>query len=238
MARFLRANFRVDPAEQEVYLPILNGAFKWLDIISASTIGEVVVAEVFPMWHDALYQWLLLEDANYEEIGQWFEWWADEALPEEIRSLPSVFVEFEKGAALINAALDLGDEVAALLPPPSKGSALAVDQSLKKEKHHHRHHRHHHHPARPTPSKPDLEEVNFKDIVEDWCQENDLQFIPERKKVHAEGPLYRITARGDGKGGVLVYFKGGKVITETKKGMEEFHADKKADWGYLWELAQ
>jgi tuftelin-interacting protein 11 len=238
MARYLRAKFKVDPQDQEPYLEMLTGVFEWLEIISASMVGEVVVAEVFPMWHDVLYQWLITDEANYEEIGQWFEWWKDEVFPDAIKSLPSITAEFEKGTALIEKALDLGDRAKTDLEPPQTGPALQAPKSPSREKSHHKRH-HRREEPQPTPTKQEAPVATFKSKVEDWCQANDLQFIPERKKVHAEGPLYRITARGDGKGGVLVYFKGDRLFAETRKnGVVEIRADRESDLVVLMEYAQ
>jgi tuftelin-interacting protein 11 len=237
MGRYLRTNFRVDPQDQEPYLEMLAGVFEWLSIIDAPTIGEVIVAEIFPMWHDVLYQWLITDEANYEEIGEWFLWWKDEVFPNDIRSLPSIAAEFDKGTALIDKALDLGDRVATELEAPQKGPALQADTSTRDKNHHRRHH--HRHEAQPAPVREEAPPATFKSIVEDWCAANDLQFMPERKKVHAEGPLYRITARGDGKGGVLVYFKGDRLFAETRKdGVVEIRADREADLIVLMEYAQ
>lgn len=239
MARYLRSKFKVDPQDQEPYLEMLTGVFEWLDVISASMIGEVVVAEVFPLWHDVLYQWLITDEANYEEIGQWFEWWKDEVFPDAIKSLPSITAEFEKGTALIEQALDLGDRAKTELQPPQAGPALQIPKSPSREKGHHHRRAHRHQETQATPKKEEPPAVTFKSIVEDWCQANDLQFIPERKKVHAEGPLYRITARGDGKGGVLVYFKGDRLFAETRKnGVVEIRAGSEADLVVLMEYAQ
>ncbi|EON95745.1 putative spindle pole body component protein [Phaeoacremonium minimum UCRPA7] len=231
MGRYLRANFRVDPSDQETYLPMLTGVLKWLDIISPTMIGEVIVAEVFPKWHDVLYQWLIMDDANYEEIGQWFEWWHDEVFPADIKELPSIAAEFDKGTAMIEEALNLGENAKSHLVPPRKGPAFEVKKTAKEPQHKHRHH-----PA-SAPIIQEPEKISFRSVVEDWCQENDLQFIPERKKVHTEGPLYRITARGDGKGGVLSYFKGDKLCVQTKNGLEEFTGDRGSDWDRLMTLA-
>lgn len=239
MARYLRSKFKVDPQDQEPYLEMLTGVSEWLDVISASMIGEVIVAEVFPLWHDVLYQWLITDEANYEEIGQWFEWWKDEVFPDAIKSLPSITAEFEKGTGLIEQALDLGDRAKTELQPPQAGPALQIPKSPPREKSHHHRDANRHKDAQPTPKKEEPPAVTFRSMVEDWCQANDLQFIPERKKVHAEGPLYRITARGDGKGGVLVYFKGDRLFAETRKnGAVEIRADSEADLVVLMEYAQ
>jgi len=212
MARYLKANFRVVPQDQEPYMDMLEGLLKWLEVLSPSMIGEVVVAEIFPMWHTALHQWLLLDDADYGEIGQWFEWWQESVFPDEIKALPSIDAEFKKGTNLIDRALDLGDRAKEELQAPERGPALRTSKLPSRDKEQ----KHRHQPVpQPAPAKQ-AEEVTFRHAMEDWCQENDLQFIPERKKVHAEGPMYRITARGDGKGGVLVYFKGDILFAERR----------------------
>jgi tuftelin-interacting protein 11 len=236
MARHLAAKFRVDPQDQEPYIEALTGVFEWTSVISASMVGEVIVAQVFPPWHKVLYQWLISDEANYEEIGQWFLWWKDEVFPEDIRTLPTIAAEFAKGTAMIERALELEDRVKAELEPPQKGPAL-------QDKHSHKHHHRHHATQQSTPVKKSEPmpptPVTFRSMVEDWCQANDLQFIPERKKVHEEGPLYRITARGDGKGGVLVYFKGDKLFAETRKdGLVEIREDRESDLAMLMEYAQ
>ncbi|KAK3321816.1 GC-rich sequence DNA-binding factor-like protein-domain-containing protein [Apodospora peruviana] len=243
MARYMKANFKVNPQDQEPYIEMLDGLLQWTDIIRPSMVGEVLVSAVFPMWHSALYHWLILEDPNYEEIGQWFQWWQDDVFPQEIKALPSIAAEFEKGTALIERALDLGDRAKSDLKPPESGPTLQQAPKSEKHRHHHRQNREQQQattaPAAAQEAKKQTDEVvTFRHVIEDWCQENDLQFIPERKKVHAEGPLYRITARGDGKGGALVYFKGDVLFAEVKgKDPIKLHRDQKRTWELLLDMA-
>ncbi|EFW98916.1 spindle pole body component [Grosmannia clavigera kw1407] len=266
MASYVRAQFRVDPRDQAPYLEVITGEFQWLGLVAAELVGEVMVAEVFPMWHETLYQLLTTPGlASLDRIAQWLQWWADEAFPAPIRQLSSVAAEFERGMVMINEALDLGgnpDLVRLALTPPQKGPTLRVEgpaaTTLRDNRHHasHRyrsqqehHHRHHHRSIGRAGTSPttaavtsvsgagDHEEMSIRHYVEDWCETNDLQFVPERKKVHAEGPLYRITARGDGKGGVLAYFKGLRLYVETKKGPVEVRVDREEDWVQLLSMA-
>ncbi|KAL1897957.1 hypothetical protein Sste5346_003809 [Sporothrix stenoceras] len=263
MARYIRAQFRVDPHDQAAYLEVVTGEFQWLALLAPEMVGEVMVAEVFPMWHEALYKLLTDERSgeSLDRIGQWFQWWADEVFPASIQKLPSVAAEFERGLSMINEALDLGvvdgvynaDRVRQFLAPPSKGPALKTSSSSSSRHNGHGHSSRHHHsshrhgdkekekPAPPAPTAPsaDNEEMSIRHYVEEWCESNDLQFIPERKKVHAEGrPLYRLTARGDGRGGVLAYFKGVRLYAETKKGPVEIRVDREDDWTRLLAMAQ
>lgn len=234
MARYLKTNFRVAPEDQEPYMEMLEGILQWVDVIPPTMVGEVIASGVFPQWHQSLYQWLILDDASYEEIGQWFEWWHDTALA-DIKDLPSISAEFAKGTALIEQALDLGDRVKAELKAPDARPALEAKDTRPSGKH--PHHHHHHRETRPLPA-PEPEEKTFRSNTEDWCEENELQFIPERKKVHVEGPLYRITARGDGRGGVLVYFKGDTLVAEKKNDVSlVVHPGIEAEWANLYDLA-
>lgn len=226
MTRYLRKNFQVQPSDQEPYLQVLSGVLEWRYVVSPTLVAEVVVAEVFPKWHEILYQWLVDENVSYEDIAEWCEWWHDTAgpLPAEIRDTISVASEFEKGLHTIEHALDLfdlGEDPKAALAPPSSEPAYAPQPT---NGHHGRSHTHHRHreQKRQEAAATAKEKRSFRHLVEDWCQENDLQFIPERKQHHSEGPLYRITARGDGKGGKLGYFKGDKLCILAKNGVDEF----------------
>ncbi|TDZ54342.1 G-patch domain-containing protein [Colletotrichum trifolii] len=86
MGRYLRKNFKVDPSDQEPYLPALLGVFEWSAILTPKVLGEVIVTEVFRQWHDKLNEWLDLDEANFMEIGEWMFWWRD-LLSEDIRNL-------------------------------------------------------------------------------------------------------------------------------------------------------
>jgi tuftelin-interacting protein 11 len=215
MARFLKneKNFMVDPNDQAPYMSSLQGIFAWKDILKPRIVGQVIVETVFPMWHNVLHQWLTIVGPN-EEIGQWFEWWRDEVFPEEIKSLPLIQAEFDKGHDMINEALDLGSKAATHLPAPSKRQHTSLPPAKTT-------------PAKPTPV-PAVEESTFRHRVEDWCIENDLQFLPEKKVLHSAGPLYRITAAGNGKNGTLVYFKGDSLWAVSRKGADQ--VEIRIDW--------
>ncbi|KFX88225.1 hypothetical protein O988_09104 [Pseudogymnoascus sp. VKM F-3808] len=70
----------------------------------------------------------------------------------------------------------------------------------------------------PKIEKPELEEVTFRHQLEDWCMARDLQFIPEKSTLEANGPVYRVTAAAIGKGGVLIYLRGDSIYAQIKRG--------------------
>ncbi|KAI1823946.1 TFP11-domain-containing protein [Xylaria intraflava] len=228
MGRYLRTNFRIDPSDQEPYLKILQGVLKWTDIISSSMIAEVVVTAVFPMWHDVLYQWLTNDDVNYEEVGTWFMWWHDDVFPPEISSHESIRSEFQRGTAMIEKALALGDEAKHRLPRPEGHPARPSKPRPSKPKTEEKPK-----PAHP-PSKPtEAAEPTFRDEVEHWCQENDLRFMPVHKANEQGKHYFRLTARMDGKGGVLAYFQGDILVVESRKINGEFRREATAEWNAL-----
>ncbi|KAF4634462.1 hypothetical protein G7Y89_g3639 [Cudoniella acicularis] len=209
MSRFLKNehNFKVDPTDQELYLSALQGIVAWEPILGTRIIGQVITETVFPMWHNVLYQWLTVVGPN-EEIGQWFEWWRDSVFPEDIQNLKMIQEEFTKGHEMINQALDLGSKASTHLSAPTSSTPLPSTQPILPT------------PNTPKPQQPIQEETTFKHLIEDWCIENDLQLLPEKKVLHSAGPLYRVTAAGNGKNGTLVYFKGDSLWAITRKGKE------------------
>ncbi|KAI0466113.1 GC-rich sequence DNA-binding factor-like protein-domain-containing protein [Xylaria cf. heliscus] len=233
MGRYLRTNFRVDPGDQEPYLRMLQGVVKWVDIISSSMISEVIIAEVFPMWHDVLYQWLTSDEANYDEIGAWFEWWHADVFPPEIAAHPSVQAEFRRGTATIEKALELGDEAKHALPPPEKKPARPARDEKKSREEKKR-------PKLPQPPPVPAEVVvpTFRGEVESWCLDNDIRFIPVRKANELGKHYFRLTARLDGKGGVLAYFHSGGedadvLVVESRKINGTFRRAERAEWDAL-----
>ncbi|KAL5606989.1 uncharacterized protein BROUX77_004182 [Berkeleyomyces rouxiae] len=106
MGRFLRRHFRVDPSDQAPYVAILQGVLQWKDVLGTKTLGEVVSTQVFPMWHDKLNEWFSLQEVNFSEVADWFEWWNNDVYPPDIQSLSSVREEFEKGLARMERALE------------------------------------------------------------------------------------------------------------------------------------
>ena len=214
MARFLKTSeyFIVSPNDQEPYMKALQGIFAWKDILKPRMIAQIIIETVFPMWHSVLHQWLTVVGPN-EEIGQWFEWWRDEVFPVEIQNLKSIQEEFEKGHEMINKALDLGPDAATHLPAPVRREKFKSPPPV---------------PVTSTKSAPVVEESTFRHRIENWCLENDLQFLAEKKVLHSAGPLYRITAAGNGKNGTLVYFKGDSLTAVQRKGVEQ--VDIKINW--------
>ena len=206
LAAYLRTNLEINPQDQD--LGVLNDVFKWKDLFRPSIMGELLAAEFFPKWHDILHVWLTSEP-NFEEVGEWFRWWKLQ-IPEEIGDVKSVSDEWDKGLGMMHLALELGDEVATRLPPPTatrpdEFKSTAVQGSLPTKQ-------------LQSAAASHVEESTFKDQVEEWCATEDLMFIPLREAHPGKGsPLFRITASASGKGGVQVFLEQGVVWAQNRK---------------------
>lgn len=203
LASHLRTNFEINPQEQD--LGPLDNVLKWQDYFNPHVMAELLVAEFFPKWHDTLHLWLT-SDPNYEEVGEWFSWWKEQ-IPEAIRDLKPTADEWQKGLEMMALALELGDRASEELPAPApretKDFTKHVNghQAVKAEK------------VAPVM----VEEMSFKDQVDQWCISENLLMIPMREAHATTGlPVFRITASATGKGGVLVYLKGDVVWAQNR----------------------
>jgi len=206
-AAYLRDNFEINPAEQD--LAPLEAVFAWRGLVSNQVLGELLKTQFFPKFLDIIHQWLTSEEVVFKEVEGWIAWWRDEILKDEINSLSSVASGWNEAYTLINQALDLGDARMTDLPAPrieSTGATPETPQfskSINKE------------PPRPAAQ---VEEATFRDVVEEFCAEENLLMQPLREAHSLTGlPLFRITASASGKGGAIAYLKGDVLWVQNKK---------------------
>ncbi|EYE92172.1 putative G-patch domain protein (TFIP11) [Aspergillus ruber CBS 135680] len=209
LGRHLREDFDVNPQDQD--LTPLEDIFKWKDWFAPNVLGILLVTEFFPKWHYILYIWLT-NDPNYEEVGEWFSWWRSQ-IPREINELAIVDDEWKKGLQTMDLASRLGDRAATELPPSTKQPSAAQEPQPQAK------------PTQPPSAeirKPRVvEEVAFKDILENWSAEQGLLIIPLREAHPQNGqPLFRITASATGRGGVVAFIQGDVVWMQNKKAKE------------------
>jgi tuftelin-interacting protein 11 len=213
LARHLREDFTVNPQDQE--LIVLEDVLRWKPFFQPNVMGLLLVSDFFPKWHEILYIWLT-NDPNYEEVGAWFSWWRTQ-IPAEVNELTIVDEEWKKGLQTMDLASQLGDRAGAELPRPtttqtklpSREDKVAEAAAAAAAA-----------PAEPRKA-PVVEEVAFKDILENWCLEQGLIMLPLREAHPQNGqPLFRITASATGKGGVVAFVQGDVVWVQNKKAKE------------------
>lgn len=221
LSLYLAENFVVNPPDQD--LNPLEKVLEWKPLLSTKTTVELFIAGFFPKWHETLYLWLTSDAASFDEISQWLQWWKEELetrlangrRPTPFNEIPAIAVEWNKGFESINHAMDAlenGEDIATNLAPPATANPVPTLT-----------------PAAPTVEistpKPAATEAvtTFKDVVEDWCAEHDLQMIALREAhLQTGSPLFRITAGASGKGGFFCYLKGDVLwVRSAGKGNEE-----------------
>ncbi|KAG9203149.1 hypothetical protein G6514_003066 [Epicoccum nigrum] len=205
-ASHLRDNFELNPAEQD--MAPLEAVFAWKELLSDQTLGELLKAQFFPKFLEIIHQWLSSEGVVFSEVEEWIKWWR-ETLGEDVNALPSVSSCWTEAYTLISQALDMGDARMTDLPAPHLESTRAspeapdLSKSVNKE---------------PPRQAAQAEEVTFKEIVEEFCGEENLLMMPLREAHDITGlPLFRITASATGRGGAVAYFKGDILMVQNKK---------------------
>ncbi|WPH00247.1 TFP11-domain-containing protein [Acrodontium crateriforme] len=203
----LATEFEVDPSDQN--LTPLENVLKWKDFFKSEVLARLFVAEFFPKWLATLHLWLT-SNPSFEEIGQWLEWWKEQ-FPKNIAAQPDIIKAWEKGMEMISTGLDLHEAGHSMesLPPPAAGPSKPIAKEIAKKldaSH-----------SQPSRAQAQIDAMDFKDVVESWCADEDLTMVPVREAHPTNGlPLFRITASASGKGGVLVYFKGDVVWAQRK----------------------
>ncbi len=113
-------------------------------------------------------------------------------------------------------ALDLGPEnVVAQLPPPEAGPVKPFGIAAQEQQFNNNNNN-----KQPETQKIKVlnEPVTFRHVLETWCTENSLLFIPMREADPVSGlPLFRLTASVTGKGGVVVFLRGDVVWAREGK---------------------
>ncbi|KAG8622987.1 hypothetical protein KVT40_007963 [Elsinoe batatas] len=213
LAAHLSANLEIDPSDQKV--DALDAVLAWKGYFKPEIFARLMVAELFPKLLAFLYEWLTSDGVDFDEIPLWLEWWSESVLPKEINRTKDVQAGWASLKKMVHDAsniLEEGGDLATDLVPPAAGPTKPIvkDARVKKVLEEGR--------TEMGARKMERTEVTFRDEVEAWCAEEDLMMLPLREAHQATGnALFRITARFDGKGGV-VCFIGGDVVWAQVKG--------------------
>lgn len=191
LGALLRDEFRVNPRAQE--LGPLQQVLAWSDLLRPSVLAPLLETGFFTKWLDTLHVWLTAPSASYPQIADWYTWWQN-VFPESVRAIPAVHAGFTQGQQLMHTALALGHDAVSQLPKPN--IILSATKTVPA-------------PAKtvvPPKTTAPTREITFRDIVEEHAANHNLLFIPAGQ-VHERSrmPLYKVTTRADGRGGLLVY---------------------------------
>jgi tuftelin-interacting protein 11 len=184
----LRDDLRIDPRAQD-YAPV-RAVLAWADLLRPAILASLLDAGFFPQWLRVLHVWLVAPQADYGQVADWYTQWQG-VFPDAVRALPAVRAGFTQGQQLMHTALALGPERVAQLPAP----VLAPTPTGA--------------PVKAAPAKAPaglVRDVTFRDLVEEHAAAHNLLVIPAGR-VHERSrmPLFKVTTRADGRGGLLAY---------------------------------
>ncbi|KAF4555950.1 GC-rich sequence DNA-binding factor-like protein [Elsinoe fawcettii] len=218
LAAHLSANLEIDPSDQN--MDALDAVLAWKDYFKPEVFARLMVAELFPKLLATLHHWLTSEGADLPEVQPWLDWWRQSVLPAGINKTRDVQAGWTKLDKMVSDALDIlgaGGDLTSELAPPAAGPSRPIvkDARVKKMVDESR--------TETGGRKMERLELTFKDIVETWCAEEDLMMLPLREAHQATGnPLFRITSRVDGKGGVVCFVAGDLLYAQMKGEREKF----------------
>ena len=195
LARYLSSHFEVDPSNQ--VLDPLTTVLSYSSILSPTVMAQLLDAEFFPKFHNVLRQWLS-STPNYEEVIQWYSWWKEQ-IPVNLHDIPPLPEQWAKALEMMNLAADLGDEATEdHFSEFFAETILSINGPSSAD------------PKVEVSSVPpvDQEDVSFRDIVEQWAEDNDLLLLP-RREAHPtiDTPLFSLVNNVESRGGVVVYLK-------------------------------
>ncbi|CAG8583192.1 422_t:CDS:10 [Cetraspora pellucida] len=200
LSETMRTRFQINPRKQE--LELFNCVMTWRHMFTPEIFGRLFETAFFPKWLDVLYT-LLTHNPDYDEIREWYRFWKSMFPPEMLSDL--IEAQFIKGLNLIDESISLGNESTSRLPHPSQRDEVPDSEQ----------------PFLSTKYTPiiDEAEITFKEIVEEFAEEQNLLFLPTNKNHGVSGkPLYRIGRSAGGTGGLTLYLD--DDVMYVKQGLE------------------
>lgn len=208
LARALRTQFRVDPAAQD--MRVLEQVLAWHGVLRDSVLSRLLEAEFGAAWLLVLHAWLTQPDVHLGEVAAWYEFWRA-WFPPGVARLDGLSRMFMRALRHVNAALDRGARRTSLAPPPtaptSRGAAMPLPQQATPAAP----------PPRPADLPPVLEEVTFRQVLEERATERDL-FVRSLNRLEPVSglALLRISAHVDGKNGATFFVDDDVAFVATR----------------------
>lgn len=236
LSAYLRENFSVNPRQQDL-TPLLL-VLSCRPLLRSSILSQILEAEFFPKFLDALYTWLVSPSVNYEQVAEWYTWWRKEVFGESSFSscgnLPGVERGFAKALDIMNQAMAMGEDakyrldkpdfsraalvssssLSSTVPSASRESVRRADRDSSRE-------------AGKAGMKARQKEeevtggrdVTFRSVVEEMAAEANLIMLPTGRSHEVSGmPLFRVSRSIEGKSGVTVYLQGDVVYAQCGGG--------------------
>lgn len=214
LGALLRTSLVINPRQQDM-APV-EAVLAWQPLLRSSMLSQLLEAEFFPKWGEALWLWLTSDGVNFEQVAEWYSWWKS-YFSDEVVALSGVSRGFRKGLDLMNQAMALGDDAQYRLQKPDFTPKHAAKKTNSADG---RTPTTAARPAsnRPPPGPAPTADVTFRSVVEEMAAAANLVFFPTGKVAPQGQPLFRVSRTIEGKNGVSVYLEDDVVWLADKTG--------------------
>lgn len=199
------SEFIINPHQQ--HLEPFHWVMEWKNIITQQHFISLLEKHFFPRWIQVLRGWLSVSP-NYDEVIQWYSGWKG-MFSEDLLNNPSVKVHFNRALDIMNQAVT---SPGGFLQPGAKeniayltsterrreAEAAALAAAAEKQKAE---------AARNVASQN--VPSNFKDLIQNLAEENNLLFMPISNRRHEGKALYSL-------GKVTLFIDRGVVFVHTQ----------------------
>eukprot|EP00271_Cylindrocystis_brebissonii_P018176 TRINITY_DN5039_c0_g2_i1.p1 TRINITY_DN5039_c0_g2~~TRINITY_DN5039_c0_g2_i1.p1 ORF type:complete len:915 (+),score=193.00 TRINITY_DN5039_c0_g2_i1:331-3075(+) len=232
-------SFVVDPRGQK--LEIWHAVKMWAGTIPVHHMVALMEVSFFAQWHEILYKWLCSPGVDYDEVTFWYKGWKAE-IPDELLASERVRTHLNVALDRMNAAI----EGAELLPPGAResvaylraaeqlanfgvGTAAASGRAnggegIREDE-----------DGGGMNNLPSMEvDMNLKEEVEEFAQQNDVQFVPKPGRMHEGLQVYSFGAVSvcvDTAKMVLLAQKEGRWSPVSLEQLLELHRTRGGKWG-------
>lgn len=200
------SEFIINPHQQ--HLEPFHWVMEWKDIITQQHFISLLEKHFFPRWIQVLRGWLSVSP-NYDEVIQWYSGWKG-MFSEDLLNNSSIKVQFNRALDVMNQAVT---SPGGLLQPGAKeniayltsterrreAEAAAMAAAVEKQKAE---------VARQVAASQNVPS-NFKDLIQNLAEENNLLFMPIPNRRFEGKALYSL-------GKVTLYIDRGVVFAQTQ----------------------
>lgn len=200
------AEFIINPHQQ--HLEPFHWVMEWEDIITQQHFISLLEKHFFPRWIQVLRGWLSVSP-NYDEVIQWYSGWKG-MFSDDLLNHPTIKVQFNRALDVMNQAVTspggvlqpgARENIAYLTSTERRreAEAAAMAAAVEKQKAE----------AARTLAASQNVPSNFKDLIQNLAEENNLIFMPTPNRRFEGKALYSL-------GKVTLYIDRGVVFVNTQ----------------------
>lgn len=200
------AEFIINPHQQ--HLEPFHWVMEWEDIITQQHFISLLEKHFFPRWIQVLRGWLSVSP-NYDEVIQWYSGWKG-MFSDDLLNHPTIKVQFNRALDVMNQAVTspggvlqpgARENIAYLTSTERRreAEAAAMAAAVEKQKAE----------AARTLAASQNVPSNFKDLIQNLAEENNLLFMPTPNRRFEGKALYSL-------GKVTLYIDRGVVFVNTQ----------------------